>query len=197
MSGTYPTTPTPATLNLKSIQPLLVSTSHSLKRQVRSRGGQRWGFSLTYPPLFRSALAPLQAFLLAQRGGYETFTFYHPLQRVPQGTWAGTPLVKGGSQTGRSIACDGFNIGATVKAGDWVKFNGHAKVYQVTADASGSLGGELTLSIEPAVVTSPADNEPLVFSSVPFTCALASESIEIGVVPGKLYSLSVELLEVP
>jgi hypothetical protein len=197
MSGTFPQSPGPTRLTVRSVQPLLVSVAHSLKRQVRSRGGQRWGFTVEFPPMLRDQLAPVLAFVLAQRGGYETFTFYHPLDTTPRGSWSGTPLVNGGSQTGRSVAVDGFASYGTVKAGDWVKFGGSNKVYIVTADVTADEYGVMTLPIEPALVASPANNASITHTAVPFTCALAADSIETAVVPGKVYSLTVELVEVP
>jgi len=197
MSGTLPTSPGPRSVVVRSLSPILLSTSHSLKRQVRTRGGQRWAFDLQWAAMRRDAMAPIAAFLTAQRGGYETFTYRLGHELAPRGTWAGTPLVKGASQTGRSVLCDGFTAGATVKAGDWVKFNGHAKVYAVTADASADGSGNLTLAIEPALVVSPPDNDSIVSSSVPFTVALAEDVIETSVGLGRMYQLAAKFIEVP
>jgi hypothetical protein len=75
MSGSYPTTPVPKSITITGISPALVSVTHSLRRQVRSRGGQRWKIEADYAPLTRAAFAPLFAFANAQRGQYETFTY--------------------------------------------------------------------------------------------------------------------------
>lgn len=148
--------------------------------------------------MLRERFAPLWAFLLAQRGQYETFQIVLPAPYgTPRGTWAGSPAVDGGSQTGRSINLDGFSAGATIKAGDLFKFANHSKVYIATADAVANGSGQVAgLAIEPALMTSPADGEALTSSSVPFTMALSSDIGESSVMPGGIFSFQLELLEV-
>lgn len=195
MSGTYPTSPAPRDVTLRSVQPTLVSTAHSLQQQVRSRGGQRWAVRLDYAALTRAQWAPLFGFAMAQRGQYESFQLVLPVFAVPQGTWAGTPAVAGAGQSGRSVALDGFTAGATVKAGDLCQFAGHAKVYMATADATADGAGALTLAIEPALMATPADDAAVTSSDVAFTVAFATDLREAAMVPGKLLALSVELVE--
>jgi hypothetical protein len=157
-----------------------------------------WKFKLEYPPMTRATFAPLDAFLVAQRGQYGTFTFVLFGHESPLGVATGTPLVKGASQTGRSVTTDGWTINqiGIMKAGDFAKFGGHTKVYMITADVNSDGSGNATLTIEPALMTSPADNEAITVSNVPFTCALASDSAAgTGEVP-QLYRASVEIVEV-
>lgn len=196
MSGTYPANPAPSSIKLTAFAPTLVSVAQSLKRQVRSRGAQRWRLDLGYPTMTRDSAAPLLAFVTAQRGQYETFGVVIPGHETPRGSWAGTPLVKGAAQSGRSVALDGFTAGATVKAGDFVQFAADAKVYMVTTDATASGAGELTLAIEPALMASPADNAVVTHTNVTMTCALAADTLEWSVGPGLFHAFSVALVEV-
>lgn len=198
MSGTFPTIRETAGVVLRSMQPTRISQAHSLKRQARTRGAQRWGMRISFPPLTRAAFAPYQGFLLSQRGQADTFTISLPGHTVPLGTWAGTPLVNGAGQTGRAIIMDGFTPSQTgvAKAGDLIKFAGHSKVYMVTADANSNGSGQAILAIEPALIASPADNEAIVTSNVPFTVALASDSLDTNISPGVFYSLEIDLVEV-
>ena len=75
----------------------------------------------------------------------------------------GTVLINGGSQTGTSLIVDGLT--AAPQAGDVFKIAGVDLVYTITADASVSSGGA-TLSINPALDSSPADNAAITFLSV-------------------------------
>ena len=82
-------------------------------------------------------------------------------------TWAklnvpsyGTVLVNGGSQTGSSLIVDGLT--AAPQAGDTFTISGVAKVYTVTANATVTSGGA-TLSINPALASSPANNAAITF----------------------------------
>lgn len=194
----FPTTTSPAEMTLRSHQPTLVSTAHSLKRQVRSRGAQRWGFALRYRNLTRALLSELIGFALAQRGQYSTFTFVPAVLGYPQSVVSGTPLVNGAHTTGRSIVTDGWAHSVTaMKAGEFVKFNGHAKVYMLTADVTSDGSGNATLSIEPALVSALADNEALTVTAVPFTCAFASDTHEVGISPRPVFDWGCELVEVP
>lgn len=199
MSGTLPlSVQMPAQATLRSMQPTRVSVAHSLKRQVRTRGAQRWGIRMSWSPMRRNLFAQFQGFLLSQRGQADTFTTTLPGYTAPQGTWPGTPLVNGASQTGRSIIMDGFTASQTgvAKCGDLLKFAGHTKVYMITADANSNGSGQATLSIEPALVASPADNEAIVTSNVPFTVALASDSLDTNLSPGVLFTLEIDMVEV-
>ena len=74
----------------------------------------------------------------------------------------GTPLVNAGSQTGSSLAIDGLT--SAPQAGDVFKVADIDKVYTVLANATVSSGGA-TLSINPALASSPADNAVITFLS--------------------------------
>lgn len=199
MSGTYPTSPRPSGVHVKSITPTLASTAHSLKRQVRSRGGQRWAAKLSYANLTRIEHSPLFAFSVDQAGQFETFQIVMPGYELPLGTWPGAPAINGAGQTGRSINIKGLtpSTAGIAKAGDFVKFTGHNKAYMVTADAASNGTGLATLSIRPALMVSPADSEVLVVRNVPFTMALVSDVSEYDVKPPLLMNLDVDLIEVP
>ena len=68
----------------------------------------------------------------------------------------GVVLVNGASQTGTTLAVDGI-IG-TPNAGDTFTIAGVAQVYTVVSEATVNASGEATLTIAPALATSPADN---------------------------------------
>ncbi len=74
----------------------------------------------------------------------------------------GTPLVNGASQTGATLAIDGLD--SAPQAGDAFKIAGVDLIYTVTANASVSSGGA-TLSINPNLATSPADDAVITFLS--------------------------------
>lgn len=198
MSGTFPSTPYPSSMRLRTIQPSLVSVSHSLKRQTRSRGGQRWGFALEYHNRTRAEMAQLVSFAIAQRGQYETFSFVPATIGNPQSAVSGTPLCNGATASGRSVTTDGWAISSTVmKAGDFIKFASHAKVYMLTADVTTNGSGEATIAIEPALYSAVANNEALTVSSVPFTVAFGADTHEIALGLGGVFDWSCELVESP
>jgi hypothetical protein len=72
----------------------------------------------------------------------------------------GTVLVNGGSQTGASLIVDGLT--GVPQAGDTFTISGVNLIYTVLADATVTSGGA-TLSINPSLATSPADNAAITF----------------------------------
>ena len=74
----------------------------------------------------------------------------------------GTVLVDGGSQTGTSLIVDGLT--SAPQAGDVFKIAGVDLIYTVTADATVT-SGSATLTIDPALDSSPADDAALTFLS--------------------------------
>jgi hypothetical protein len=198
MSGTFPTSPVPADIKVSSFTPTLVSETQSMKRQVRRRGGQRWAFEVNYPPMTRAEFAPVYAFCIAQRGQYETFTFVPPVVSDPQGTATGTPLVNGAQSAGdNTIVTDGWSNSITaLKAGDFLKFSGHNKVYMVTADATSDGSGNATLTIEPPLMADVSDNEALTVGDVPFTVSLVNDTQEFSAGPPNIYEFNLQLIEI-
>lgn len=191
MSGTFPTSPAASSVKITSASPTLTSVTHSLKRQARSRGGQRWAIEATFPPLSRSDFAPVWAFAVSQQGQYETFTYSPTVYGSSSGTATGTLLVNNlaGYAAGTStIASDGLT--GTLKAGDFIKFNGHDKVYMLTAD------GSTSLSIEPPLQAAVVDNEAITYTSVPFTVAFSGDIQEMSVNNSGFVSYQIKLVEV-
>lgn len=199
MSGVLPlTVQGPNSAKLTTIQPTRVSISHSLKRQARTSNAQRWGLQFSWNATSRAVFMQFYAFLLSQRGQSDTFTTTMPGHTAPQGSWAGAPVVAGAGQTGRTVNLSGFTINQTgvAKAGDLVQFAGHTKVYMVTADANSSATGTATVSIEPALMTSPANLAALATSNIPFTVALASDTVDTALGASDTYSWSIAMIEV-
>lgn len=186
MSGTYPSTPSPASIKIASVQPTLASVTHSLKRQARSRGGQRWAIELDYAPLNRAEFAPLFAFALAQKGQYGTFTFVPPVYGNAQGdVSACASAVEVAGSESVTVTMTG-----TLKAGDYVKFASHDKVYIVTSDLTGN--GELAIQPPLLEATTAA---AVTFDDVPFTVAFGSDVQEFSRGAPDLHNFSVSLVE--
>jgi len=198
MSGNFPTSPEAASINIKSFSPTFVSTAHSLKEQRRRRGGHRWMLEINFPPMTRSEFAPIYAFAVKQRGQYETFSYYPPTVSSPQGTATGTPLVNGAQSAGdNTIVTDGWSNSITcLKAGDFIKFANHSKVYMVVADATSDGSGNSTLTIEPPLTSSVADDEAVTVSNVPFTVRFSDDMAEFDGGAPNIFQFKMSLLEV-
>ena len=197
MSGTFPTSPKFQSLAVSSNQSTFVSRSISGRRQSRQIGGQYWRLRASFPPMTRAQFAPVYAFVIAQRGRYESFSVIPAVISTGQGSPAGTPLVNGADQTGRTLVTNGWsNSIAIFKAGDYLKIAGNDKVYMVTADVSSDGSGDATIAIEPALVASPADDAAITHSSVPFTVALRAGVQEFATGTTGLFQFEIDMEEV-
>ena len=176
MSGALPNTDFTA-INIKSNQKTLVSETDSGKTFRRQVQGQRWSFTIKYPPMTRSDFAPIMAFIIKQRSRKENFTVTFPSYLNALGNETGTLLVDGvHAVADTTIAIDGFagDGAGRLKAGDFIKFNSHNKVYMVVADATSS-SNACTVTIEPPLTTALANNGAVTYDSVPFTVHMTSD----------------------
>lgn len=191
MSGTYPSDPEFQAIGVTSRHSNLVSETRSGRRQVRSIGGQRFAFTARYNPMTRAEFNPVFAFVLTQQGQLGTFQITPPVISDSTGSVSGTMRANGAHSIGDStIAIDG--ITGTIKAGDFVKFNGHSKVYMVKAD----LTGAGTLNIEPALQETVSNDEVIDYDGVTFTMRLDNDLQSYSLDANEYYVYEVDMVEV-
>lgn len=199
MAGTFPSSPAASDIQVQSIEPTLVSTTISLKRQVRSRGGQRWMLNVSFPPMTRAEFAPIYAFSVKQKGQYETFTYVPPTISTTRGSSGETPVVNGAISAGAVTASvDGLTASTSniLRAGDFIKFSDHTKIYMVTDDMSSDGSGDATLNFHPAATEAIPDDATITIASVPFTVSFQDDVREYGTNYTNLYSYEINLIEV-
>ena len=179
MAGAFPISSAKIeSLGIKSIQNTIISKSVSGKKLARQIDGQRWGFTAQIITAKRSDVyGELMAFIVKQRSGKENFTIIPPEVEDARGTASGTP--NGTASAGAtSITLGGTGTG-TLKAGDFIKFANHDKVYMVVADQSDISTGSLT--IEPPLTTAVSSSD-ITYDNVPFTVYLTNDIQEFGMV---------------
>ncbi len=179
MSGAFPISNAKfESLGIKSTQNTIISKSQSGKKLARQIDGQRFGFTARIITGKRSDVyGELMAFIIKQRSGKENFTIIPPEVEDARGTASGIP--HGTASAGAtSITLGGTGTG-TLKAGDFIKFANHDKVYMVVADQSDISTGSLT--IEPPLTTA-ITSEDITYDNVPFTVHLTNDVQEFGAV---------------
>jgi hypothetical protein len=179
MAGVFPiSTAKFESLGIKSIQNTIISKTVSGKKLARQIDGQRWSFTARVITAKRSDVyGELMAFIIKQRSGKENFTIVPPEVEDARGTASGTP--NGTASAGAtSITLGGSGTG-TLKAGDFIKFANHDKVYMVVADQSDISTGSIT--IEPPLTTAVSSSD-IQYDNVPFTVYLTNDIQEFGVV---------------
>ena len=176
MSGALPSLDFKA-FNFQSEQRTLRSTTDSGKTFHRQIDGQRWTFTLSYPLKTRTEFAPIQAFIIKQRSGKEDFTITFPSYFNAQGSETGTVRVVNAHTAGdTTITVDGHaaDSAGSFKAGDLIKFANHSKVYMIVEDVTPSSNAS-TLTIEPPLVNTLANDEQVNYDSITFTVHLNSD----------------------
>ena len=134
--------------------------------QIQEWDGSAWGLTIALDPNDRETMAPWMAFLLSLRGPRGSFMWGPVLLGTPLGAVGGTPLVKGAGQTGFTLVTDGWpNSTLVLKKGDL--FQVGTRFHMITADATTSGSGEVTLDFCPAIREAgvPADNAPIITSN--------------------------------
>ena len=186
MSGAFPISNAKfETMGIQSIQNTIISKSLSGKKLSRQINNQRFGFTARIITGKRSDVyGELMAFIIKQRSGKENFTIIPPEIEDARGNETGTVLVNGVHSVGdTTIAMDAFaSDGAgRFKAGDYIKFASHNKVYMVVEDVTSS-SNAATVTIEPPLITALADDSVVTYDNVPFTVHLTNDIQEFGAV---------------
>lgn len=165
----------------------LLAMSESGKIQRRSIGqvGRRW--TEVYRPFKATSLAG-RKFLATvtdywRNGTAFDIEHYHFLTH--QGGGSGTARVNGASQTGSTIATDGWaGSNPVLRAGDLIKFASLPVVRDVVVDAPNLVSGGVTLTINPPIQSgeSPPDNDLITYTGVKLLAVLleAPRPPEVG-----------------
>ena len=186
MSGAFPISSSAfSTMGIKSIQNTIISKSDSGKKLARQIDGQRFAFTAQIIIGKRSDVyGELMAFIMKQRSRKENFTIIPPEIEDARGSETGTVLVNGVHAVGdTTIAMDAFaSDGAgRFKAGDFIKFASHNKVYMVVSDVTSS-SNAATVTIEPPLITALTDDSVVTYDNVPFTVHLTNDLQQFGAV---------------
>lgn len=167
-------------------------------QQTYVHAGECWRMDVQLAPMSRANAEDCIAVLLALNGMEGSVLMPAPGNTGVRGTWAGSPKVLGAHSAGvRTIAMDGFDPGATVKAGDWFQIGSgsashlHKAVQNATADGSGLLN----LEIFPRTRAALADNDTLVTTSPVGLWMLASNDQQWDVELAGIFGLSASFVE--
>lgn len=203
--ATFPTTPIPSGVSIKSINQVYSSLFMNLNIEKKSYGAQRWEITLDYPTLNFIQGKELFSFVTGLRGSLETFDFVmpSPMNTTSGAYTSGTLTVNAGSAIeGSAIGIDGLpvNIDA-LKAGDFITFSNHQKVYMLTTDTDGT-GTNDTINIMPPLnVPVVAGTTTVTVDSPVFKMSLVNKDTEFSLDPNTYYSLTglkiIETFNVP
>ena len=190
---TFPSSPKPSTMSWRLVQPAQQNISQwTGARQVLASGRGWWECTLTLPPIVgESAVNSWRAFIGLARG--VTNDFQVPVNEIDQSGLTVTARINGANQTGRSLNTDGWpNSTAILSAGQFVTIGN--QLLQLTSNVTSNASGQATISFEPAIRVSPADDAIIEYKN-PYALMYFLEDPGYSVEPGLVYSMSFNLRE--
>lgn len=164
--------------------------------QTLALPGARWACAATWENLQPADAALLRAWLAQLQGTAGRFYLGNLAHRQPRGTAAGTPKVVGGTQTGKTLATDGWTPGATLLAGDFIGYNAGAELRMVVADATASGAGAMSISLDEPIRVSPVDNDDIIIARPTCVMRLSGDEAAWNYSPGGFASFSLDAVEV-
>lgn len=190
---TFPSSPKPNGMSWRLIMPSQTNVSDwTGRRQTIASGRGWWECQLSLPPIVGTAnVNAWRSFIAKSRGRANDFQI--PVDATAQSAATATPLVNGGAQTGRTLTTDGWPLSSTVLvAGQFVTINN--QLLQLTENVTSNGSGVATLTFEPPIRTSPADNAAIEYKN-PYCLMYFVEEPTLSVENGYVYSLSLNLRE--
>lgn len=196
---TIPSAPKPAEVRfgLQSNTQAFVSPL-SGATQTLEMPGARWFGRWKLPPMDEAETGPWKSFLLKLRGQAGRFYGFDHIH-VRRGAGGGTPLVKGAGATGTTLPTDGWPFSTTVlKEGDYFAFDtpdGKRELKMAVTDAVTNGAGEVSITFEPPIRTSPADNAAIILADPSAIMMLRDPSIAWDNESVRLYGIEFEAIE--
>ena len=190
---TYPSTPKPSGMSWRLVMPSQTNVSDwTGRRQTIASGRGWWECQITLPPIVGTTnVNAWRSFIAKARGRANDFQI--PVDPIAQSASTATPLINGASQTGRTLATDGWPVSTTVLvAGQYVTINN--QLLQLTENVTSNGSGVATLTFEPPIRVSPADNAAIEYKN-PYCLMYFVEEPTLSVENGYVYSLSLNLRE--
>lgn len=194
-----PASPVPSRVRIDMVDVVgITESTFTLSQEVFRHDGDQWAAQIVLPAQGSAAgFDEWAAFLAALGGRYGTFLLGEFPVRSPRGTWAGTPVVDGAGQSGRTLALRGLSAGATVKKNDRFQLGsaGTSRLYMALTDATADGSGDVTLDIWPRLRESPADGAAVTTSSPKGLFRLADNRRGWDVEPGPFWGISFNAVE--
>jgi hypothetical protein len=203
----YPTTVKPTKISVSIEQPTLTSTTNALTTQRRTLGAHRIQLEYTYPPMDADEMQPFIGFFNAMQGQAKAFKLNVPKELINDTTHIADTathnvLIESGS-TGavgqRVIRVDNFGNSLTtaIKAGNFIQFSNHDKIYVVAADGGSDGSGDCLIRFEPGLLTAVTASHDLnnFDEDIPLHAIFASSTIEFDVNSALLYGFKINFIE--
>jgi len=189
MSGTLPINDF-VKITFTSVHNSSTSISVSGRRQTRQFPTQYWRFDCSYRSLQRTDAAQVMAFIAKQRNNLLDFDVVLPDFGNTQGTATAMLAANPGTSATLTVSTQasafatsvsvssawvtakwttaGVSAATGLRAGDFITFSNHTKIYQLTDNVSFDSAGAATLNIYPALITTVPNTATVNYNGVLF-----------------------------
>lgn len=159
-----------------------------------NRPGSRFALAVTLPPVSTKARSGVLSDLIKGQSEGLRVLWEQGLEISPA---IGTPLIDGAAQAGTSLNVKGLTPYTSILKDMFFSFeqSGESRLHIVTAEAQADANGDITLSIEPELRVSTADEAPVNFTAPVIDGFVEGESISWALTLGGLIIISFELIE--
>jgi hypothetical protein len=191
----YPIEPLFQTVNLKSIDPTLMSQTVNGRTQTRKIASQYWEFSAKYPPMTQTDFMPVYAYCLKQRGGHGTFSVKIPVlgDIDPSRGVSGDMMVIGSVNAGNTtIPTTGLT--GHLQAGDMVKFP-HDKIYMIVDTTIDEFDNIASIDIVPNLRIDLNDNDSITYNDIHMKVRLKNDIQSFSIINCSLFTYEVDFIE--
>jgi hypothetical protein len=171
--------------------------------QVHEFTGAKWYSTVTLPPMNRSQASEWQSFFMQLHGSFGTFLMGDPdaIALGVQGTISNTIAVSADHSVGAfDVTVDGADTSESqlFKKGDYVQFNSGAtsKLHMIIADVASDGSGNATLTIEPPLSATLANNATVTYASPKCVMRMTNNELTWSANHISLYGVSFSCEEV-
>lgn len=197
MSGTFPTANF-KTMDWQSNNNIVTTETLTNKIFSKDLGGHYWSLTLKSIPLVRSDFDSIWAFLIQQKGSFDTFSIKPPQIHSSKGTFSNDGTKIAISSTG-AVGATTLGVtptgSGTLKAGDLIKINNHDKVYVLTADVTLSNSSATTVNIFPALTTAITTAQKLLTEDITLKVRLMNDIQEFKTNRDDVYEYEIDVRE--
>jgi len=171
--------------------------------QVHEFTGAKWYSTVSLPPMNRSQASEWQSFFMQLHGSFGTFLMGDPdaIALGVQGTISNTIAVSADHAVGAfDVTVDGADTSESqlFKKGDYVQFNSGAtsKLHMIIADVASDGSGNATLTIEPPLSATLANNATVTYASPKCVMRMTNNELTWSANHISLYGVSFSCEEV-
>lgn len=186
--------PDSASLSIAPNVQTFTSTLNAFQ-DYRELPGSRWFASFTWSSRQGVDAKTLKGQFTSLNGPIGIFRITPP-DSESLGTFLGSGLVNGASQTGTTLVTDGWNINQPLlgSIGDYFEINNELKILTENAASDGS--GNATLVFAPAIRKSPADGSNVITSDPKLTARIVGDAPIWALSAPVIHAFSIDCSEV-